>query len=133
VFESLYKAWHGVGCQIHRQARHGAAHSLATSLEAAEFIPRLATANAQLIFRTNRHFTNHSTQTRTQTEAAIAYRKWTSPNAHVPPPVSFFEATPPGAAPGPPVKTGPRVRVASGGVKKALRQQATWDLGCGTN
>ena len=38
VKSSLY----GVGCQIRRQAGHGAAHSLATYLEAAEFISRLA-------------------------------------------------------------------------------------------
>ena len=42
--------WHGVGCQIRRQAGHGAAHSLATYLEAAELIPRLAEANAQILF-----------------------------------------------------------------------------------
>ena len=33
---------YGVGCQIRGQAGHGAAHSLATYLEAAELIPRLA-------------------------------------------------------------------------------------------
>ena len=36
------EVWYGVGCQIHRQAGHGAAHRLATYLEAAELIPRLA-------------------------------------------------------------------------------------------
>jgi len=41
---------HGVGCQIRRQAGHGAAHSLATSLEAAEFIPRLAAVNVGTFF-----------------------------------------------------------------------------------
>ena len=41
---------HGVGCQIRRQAGHGAAHSVATYLEAAELIPRLAGANAQTFF-----------------------------------------------------------------------------------
>ena len=40
------KSVYGVGCQIRKQAGHGAAHSLATSLEAAEFIPRLAAVNA---------------------------------------------------------------------------------------
>ena len=44
------KVLHGVGCQIRRQAVHGAAHSLATYLEAAELIPRLAEASAQVLF-----------------------------------------------------------------------------------
>jgi hypothetical protein len=38
----------GVGCQIRRQAGHGAANSLATYLEAAELIPRLAEASARI-------------------------------------------------------------------------------------
>ena len=29
-FQGLYEVWHGVGCQVRRQAGHGAAHSLAT-------------------------------------------------------------------------------------------------------
>ena len=41
---------YGVGCHIRRQAGHGAAHSLATYLEAAELISRLAEADAQLRF-----------------------------------------------------------------------------------
>ena len=44
------KVLYGVGCQIRRQAGHGAAHSLATYLEAAEFIPRLAAVKAQFFF-----------------------------------------------------------------------------------
>ena len=39
-----------VGYQICTQAGHDAAHSLATNFEAAEFIPRLATVNAQTLF-----------------------------------------------------------------------------------
>ena len=46
----MVKVWYGVGCQIHRQAGHGAAHSLATCLEAAELIQRPAKANAQFFF-----------------------------------------------------------------------------------
>jgi hypothetical protein len=30
-FHSLYKVWHGAGCQIRRQAEHGATHSSATT------------------------------------------------------------------------------------------------------
>ena len=40
----------GVGCQIRRQAGHGAAPSLAAFPEAAELIPRLAAAGVQLFF-----------------------------------------------------------------------------------
>ena len=51
-FQSLQgmKFFYGVGCQIRRQAGHGAAHGLATYLEAAELIPRPAEANAQFFF-----------------------------------------------------------------------------------
>jgi len=45
---------------------------------------------------------------RTQTEIA-GYRKWPLLCTRICP-YPFFEATPPGAAPGPPVKTGARVR-----------------------
>ena len=48
--ESLFEEWQGVGCQIRRQAKHGAAPSYATSPEAAELIPHLAAASVQLIF-----------------------------------------------------------------------------------
>ena len=50
-FQSSYKVWYGVGCQIRRQAGHGAAHSLATCLEAAELILRPAGANAQIFLK----------------------------------------------------------------------------------
>ena len=43
--------WYGVGCQIRRQAGHGAAHSLATYFEAAELIPRHAAANAHIFLK----------------------------------------------------------------------------------
>ena len=44
------KSFYGVGCQIRRQAGHGAAPNLATLLKAAWFILRLAAANAQIFF-----------------------------------------------------------------------------------
>jgi hypothetical protein len=40
------KFLYGAGCQIRRQAGHGAAHSSATYLGAAEYIPRLAAVKA---------------------------------------------------------------------------------------
>ena len=47
---SGFEDFYGVGCQIRRQAGHGAAHSLATNLKAAEFIPLLAAVKAVTFF-----------------------------------------------------------------------------------
>ena len=72
--------WYGVGCQIRRQAGHGAAHSLATYLEAAELIPRLAAVNADTFFDVQLPFV---TDTHTHTHSG-GYRKCPPSNAHVP-------------------------------------------------
>ena len=61
-FYGVKSSLYGVGCQIRRQAGHGAAPSRANFLEAAKLIPRLAAANAQPFAqanfgRTNCHFT----------------------------------------------------------------------------
>ena len=53
IFKSCrvgFDVWCGVGCQIRRQAEHGAAHNLAIYLEAAELIPRPAAVNADILF-----------------------------------------------------------------------------------
>ena len=89
-----------MGCQIRRQAEHGAAHSLAAFLEAAELIPRLAAANVQPFFEKE---TVTLVRTDTQTDGQTGQRKLNPPctrmYTHL-----FFEATPPGAALGPPVE-----------------------------
>ena len=66
-FQSPYEVWHGVCCQICRQAGHGAAHSLATYLEALELIPRLAAANARIFFERPTAILRH-TRARRQTD-----------------------------------------------------------------
>ena len=110
-----------MGCQIRRQAEHGATHNLAAFLEATELIPRLAAANVQTILKSKPPFwLPHATRTRARRQTdKVAIGNGLPPNAHVPPPV-LFEATPPGATLGPPVKPGP-VFVASGGVIKEFR------------
>ena len=102
-----------MGCQIRRQAEHGAAHSLVTFPEAAELIPRLAAANVQLFFD-GPTVVLRQTDRQTHTDGQTSHRKSNPPctRMYTHP---FFEATPPGAAPGPPVKNRP-VFVTSGGV-----------------
>jgi len=64
------------------------------------------------------------TQTDTQTHRQKSWAIGNAPPlfAHIPYP--FFEATPPGAAPGPPVKTGARVRRLRGCNKRQQKERA---------
>ena len=97
------------GCQILRQAGHGAAHSSGHSTSA-EFgqVVRFEWIKTIYIYKplpeitaVLRHADRDSRLCKLNPPCTRMYHIYTRP---------FFEATPPGAAPGPPVNTGARVR-----------------------